>query len=560
MNKFIEKNYKTIFLVLLYLQPFIDLLTGLFINILDISITIGIVMRSIFILYIVYTSIFIFKEDLKKKLIYLSVCALYSIIFIIMLLINKDSSVLFYEVSFLIKYLYLPVMLICTHKMHINTRHLINVFIIYIILILLPDVFNININAYTQGKIGDIGLFYSANEISAILSIILPFLIYYTFTKGMIYKLLLLLVIPLFFIGSKSVILALLLCLVIILFVYFYKLNLKKKIIVFIISIIITIMGALLIPTTSFYKNLVLHLEFSDVNNIADLTTYDGINNIIFSQRLTFLENTYNNYKSATVQEKIFGMGYIENYGMINESTKQIEMDIFDIYFRLGIIGFLICLYPLIDILRKVKKVNLKYILSLFIILVLSTIVGHTIVAPSVAIFIVIVFNNLITKEDDLMRKKKILFIASAGGHLNELMQLKPMFSNYDYHLITENLKSNLSLKKEYGKKINYLVFGSKDHKLIYPFKFIYNTIKSLVLYIKIRPNIIITTGTHTAVPMCYIGKMFQSKIIFIETFANQSTKTLSGKMIYPIANLFVVQWEEMLKLYPKAVYGGWIY
>ncbi|MGN1310753.1 MAG: PssD/Cps14F family polysaccharide biosynthesis glycosyltransferase [Clostridia bacterium] len=84
--------------------------------------------------------------------------------------------------------------------------------------------------------------------------------------------------------------------------------------------------------------------------------------------------------------------------------------------------------------------------------------------------------------------------------------------------------------------------------------------IKSLILYIKIRPKYIISTGTHTAVSMCYIGKVFGSKIIFIETFANRNTKTLSGRMVYPIADLFIVQWEEMLKLYSKAVYGGAIY
>ena len=81
-----------------------------------------------------------------------------------------------------------------------------------------------------------------------------------------------------------------------------------------------------------------------------------------------------------------------------------------------------------------------------------------------------------------------------------------------------------------------------------------------MFFYIKLRPKYIITTGTHTAVPMCYIGKLFGSKIIFIETFANKNTKTLSGKLIYPIANLFLVQWEEMLKLYPKAIFGGSIY
>ena len=134
------------------------------------------------------------------------------------------------------------------------------------------------------------------------------------------------------------------------------------------------------------------------------------------------------------------------------------------------------------------------------------------------------------------------------------------MFNKYNYHIITEKDKSTVDLKKMYGKKINYLVYGTKSKKLTYPFKFFYNCLKSLILFIKIRPQYIVTTGTHTAVPMCYLAKFFRRKVIFIETFANSKTKTLSGKIIYPIADLFIVQWEDMLKLYPKAIYGGGIF
>lgn len=154
---------------------------------------------------------------------------------------------------------------------------------------------------------------------------------------------------------------------------------------------------------------------------------------------------------------------------------------------------------------------------------------------------------------------KKVLFIASTGGHLSELLQLKPLFKKYDSSLITEKTKSTIDLKEKY-QKVNYLVYGTREHKFTYPFKFLYNCFKSLILYIKIKPNVIVTTGTHTAVPMCYIGKLFGSKIIFIETFANSKTKTASGKLVYPIADTFIVQWESMLELYPKAIYGGWIY
>ena len=134
------------------------------------------------------------------------------------------------------------------------------------------------------------------------------------------------------------------------------------------------------------------------------------------------------------------------------------------------------------------------------------------------------------------------------------------MFNKYDYHIITEKDKTTKELKKVYREKINYLVYGTKSKKFTYPFKFLYNCLKSFILFIKIRPQYVVTTGTHTAVPMCYFAKLFRKKVVFIETFANSQTKTMSGKMVYPIADLFIVQWEEMLKLYPKAIYGGGIF
>lgn len=155
---------------------------------------------------------------------------------------------------------------------------------------------------------------------------------------------------------------------------------------------------------------------------------------------------------------------------------------------------------------------------------------------------------------------KKVLFISSTGGHLNELLQLKPMFKRYNYHIVTEKTSSNISLKKEYGNKISYLVYGTKLHLFSYFFKFLFNCFKSLYIFIKEKPDVVVTTGTHTAVPMCYIAKLFGKKVVYIETFANMTTKTVAGRIVYPIADLFIVQWESMLKLYPKALYGGWIF
>lgn len=165
--------------------------------------------------------------------------------------------------------------------------------------------------------------------------------------------------------------------------------------------------------------------------------------------------------------------------------------------------------------------------------------------------------------KGDNMNKKKVLFISSTGGHLEELTQLKSMFDRYDYYLVTEKTKSNMSLLKKYPKRVSFLIYGTYTtflKKITYPFKLIANCFISLYIYIKVRPRFIVSTGAHTAGPMCLIGKIFGSKIIFIETFANSKTRTKTGRIVYKFADLFIVQWKEMLELYPNAVYGGWIF
>ncbi len=155
---------------------------------------------------------------------------------------------------------------------------------------------------------------------------------------------------------------------------------------------------------------------------------------------------------------------------------------------------------------------------------------------------------------------KKLLFISSTGGHLNELLQLDDIIKKYDSYLVTEKTKSTKSLKKQYKDRVKFLIYGTKHNKIVYPFKLLANCFISLYYYFLIKPDVIVTTGAHTAGPMCCIGKILGSKIIYIETFANINTKTVTGSLIYKFADLFIVQWKEMLKLYPNATYGGWIF
>lgn len=180
-------------------------------------------------------------------------------------------------------------------------------------------------------------------------------------------------------------------------------------------------------------------------------------------------------------------------------------------------------------------------------------------------IFITIIIMKIIhrkTNKENIKLDKdiKVMFISSTGGHFSELMQLKSLFDKCNYHIVTEKTKTNKDLKESYNSKINYLIYGTKKTPLKYIFILLANCFISLFIYLKVRPQIIITTGTHTAGPMCCIGKILGSKIIYIETFANKTTKTSTGKLLYNIADTFVVQWDEMLEVYPKAKCFGWIY
>ena len=154
---------------------------------------------------------------------------------------------------------------------------------------------------------------------------------------------------------------------------------------------------------------------------------------------------------------------------------------------------------------------------------------------------------------------KRVMFISSTGGHFSELMKLEPLFSKYKVTLVTESSSNKKKLKKEYKKYNIHFLLSHSNLRLFNYLKILINCFISLFYFIIYRPKYIVTTGAHTAGPMCCIGKIFRSKIIFIETMANINTPTVTGKKIYKFADLFIVQWEDMMKIYPKAVYGGWI-
>lgn len=146
----------------------------------------------------------------------------------------------------------------------------------------------------------------------------------------------------------------------------------------------------------------------------------------------------------------------------------------------------------------------------------------------------------------------KVCLISSSGGHYEQLRMLKELRKHYEIFFVTE--------KTEYSAEADYYLTqtGSKDWLFI--FKMVINFYRSFRIWVKEKPDFVISTGTMVAIPMLLLAKVYGKKIIYIETFARINDGTRTGKLMYKYADLFIIQWEELQTIYPNAVYAGSIY
>ena len=145
----------------------------------------------------------------------------------------------------------------------------------------------------------------------------------------------------------------------------------------------------------------------------------------------------------------------------------------------------------------------------------------------------------------------KICLTASGGGHLIQLLRLLPILRGHKlFFMIPEShMKTYLKDYKTYS-----VINPGRN-----PLKFLIHTVSSLVILAKEKPNVVITNGAGLVVPICFLSKiLFGSKIIFIESFSRVNSPSLTGKIIFRVADLFIIQWKELERFYGgKAVYGG---
>lgn len=149
-------------------------------------------------------------------------------------------------------------------------------------------------------------------------------------------------------------------------------------------------------------------------------------------------------------------------------------------------------------------------------------------------------------------RKHKLCMVSSSGGHYEQLCMLRPLGEKHDQFFVTE--------KTDYASTADYYLHqtGLKDWK--FPFKFLANLCASICIWHKEKPDVVITTGTMVALPLCFLAKLMRKKVVYVESFARVYDGTRAGRLMYKYADLFIYQWESLGKVYPKGVFGGSIY
>ena len=154
-------------------------------------------------------------------------------------------------------------------------------------------------------------------------------------------------------------------------------------------------------------------------------------------------------------------------------------------------------------------------------------------------------------KGDERM---KVCMVGSSGGHLTHLYMLKPFWQEQERFWVTFDKEDARSLLE-----------GEKFYPCHYPTnRNLKNLVKNTILAWKLlrreKPDLIISSGAAVAVPFFWLGKLFGAKTVYIEVFDRIDGPTLTGRLVYPVTDRFVVQWEEMKQVYPKAENLGSIF
>lgn len=480
MSDFVKKNIRCIVSAFLLMGPILDFLTGLSLHYFPSFLTIGVLVRFSFLVFLFYVVLFIFQKN--KLLVPYLLIGFYFLFYVAGIFFFKNGVGFLFEVQNLLKVFYFPLTLLSLYAIReeivVSKMVLYSTLLLYLFLIFLPFIFHVGFQTYAITKTGNLGFFHSANEIGGIISLLTPLLFCMIFSfknKFLRVFVLLLYFIVILMMGTKTPLLSFAFTLGASLAYFGIRLWKKKKYKQIAFIFLLFLFGffslLLILPKTNFYKNIEVHLDFLGIESVSDLfSKKENIDHFIFSQRLSFLEAKSFLYHEAPFYQKLFGIGYQQNH----EQLKQIEMDYFDIYYNHGLVGFLLFFAIFLVVLYKVfryrqKKSYEQFMLetSFTLILILSFFTGHILTAPSVSLLCVI----LILSLSNYRRKKGILlfeekriqkeleshaisfdsFFYFSKNYISRLFFQILSYQVYDFSICDENLDC-----QKYGNSLSF--------------------------------------------------------------------------------------------------------
>ncbi len=388
----VKDKEKFVYYFLLFL-PIIDLFTS--IATWEGWPSIGLVLKGFFLLFAV---VFLLKKNYKKRYywFFFFLVLLYGLLDIGYWMLQNPSNVIT-EITHLIKVFYLPVLVLFFgqyENKYLSKKTFFYLSCLFLLFYLVPYPFGLghNISEVYPNKDLYLSYFYIGNELANIFIILVPVGIMYLLEvkkKVWLGIYLLFVFFMLLLLGTKTMYISVFLILIYFLLRYrkcVWKI-VRKHLVLFGVVIVfgISFLGIYL-PRSQFWKNIETSLNFYEVNSLRDLFTLENIDNIIYSNRLDFLGNVHEEYARGSLSVKLLGLGRTR----IAE-IKDIEIDLFDIFYSIGIIGFMVYVLFFGFALRQVRLTGIY--LFLFILLgVISMFTGHVLISPMTSTYLALLF------------------------------------------------------------------------------------------------------------------------------------------------------------------------
>jgi len=140
----------------------------------------------------------------------------------------------------------------------------------------------------------------------------------------------------------------------------------------------------------------------------------------------------------------------------------------------------------------------------------------------------------------------RIMFVCSSGGHLLQLYRLKPWWEHHDRTWVTFEMPDSRSLLA--GERV---AFGHHPTTRNLP-NMVRNYFLARRLVKRYRPDLIVSSGAGVAVPFFVVGRMHRVRTVYIEVYDRIDLPTVTGKLCYPLSSLFLLQWEQQRRFYPR--------